>query len=176
VINTELIKERVSLEDAFEFLGMDWPRSKKILCPFHDERTPSCHLYAQQGRVHCFGCGQGGDVIELVMAVQKWDFVRAATELAAFADIEGVNLEGTVPKDRSADDLLPVVADQAHADVVKWTQGNVSSDPKLGVEFIDSVFEVYDETMRQHRNGEISSPTAIRSLLEWRAQWKSRLR
>jgi len=31
----------------------------KILCPFHEEKTPSCQLYTD-GHYHCFGCGAHG--------------------------------------------------------------------------------------------------------------------
>jgi DNA polymerase len=31
----------------------------KIRCPFHDDKTPSCQLYAD-GHYHCFGCGAHG--------------------------------------------------------------------------------------------------------------------
>jgi DNA polymerase I-like protein with 3'-5' exonuclease and polymerase domains len=33
----------------------------KILCPFHQEKTPSCQLYAD-GHYHCFGCGAHGQI------------------------------------------------------------------------------------------------------------------
>ena len=36
------------------------------LCPFHDERTPSFSVDAQEKLYHCFGCGVGGDVIKFV--------------------------------------------------------------------------------------------------------------
>jgi DNA polymerase I-like protein with 3'-5' exonuclease and polymerase domains len=35
----------------------------KINCPFHDDRTPSCQLYAD-GHYHCFGCGAHGMIAE----------------------------------------------------------------------------------------------------------------
>jgi DNA polymerase I-like protein with 3'-5' exonuclease and polymerase domains len=35
----------------------------KILCPFHQEKTPSCHLYAD-GHYHCYGCGEYGWIDE----------------------------------------------------------------------------------------------------------------
>jgi DNA polymerase-1 len=35
----------------------------KINCPFHDDRTPSCQLYAD-GHYHCFGCGAHGWIAE----------------------------------------------------------------------------------------------------------------
>ena len=38
------------------------------LCPFHPEETPSFRF---DGRTfHCFGCGAGGDVLELVRALR----------------------------------------------------------------------------------------------------------
>jgi DNA polymerase len=39
-------------------------RGEKINCPFHDDRTPSCHLYAD-GHFHCFGCGAHGSIADL---------------------------------------------------------------------------------------------------------------
>ena len=32
-------------------------------CPFHEERTPSFSVNAQDKLFYCFGCGKGGDVI-----------------------------------------------------------------------------------------------------------------
>jgi DNA polymerase I-like protein with 3'-5' exonuclease and polymerase domains len=43
----------------------------KICCPFHDERTPSLHVYADH--YHCFGCGAHGDHIDWLMAVKGLD-------------------------------------------------------------------------------------------------------
>jgi DNA polymerase I-like protein with 3'-5' exonuclease and polymerase domains len=46
---------------------------KKICCPFHADKTPSCQLYAD-GHYHCFGCGAHGwidgdlDVDDAVLA------------------------------------------------------------------------------------------------------------
>ena len=36
------------------------------LCPFHEERTPSFSVDAQEKLYHCFGCGVGGDTIKFV--------------------------------------------------------------------------------------------------------------
>lgn len=35
----------------------------KILCPFHEENTPSCHLYPDG--YSCFGCGKRGPLTDL---------------------------------------------------------------------------------------------------------------
>ncbi|MEM4385922.1 MAG: CHC2 zinc finger domain-containing protein [Candidatus Anstonellales archaeon] len=34
-------------------------------CPLHDEDTPSFRYYEETNTFYCFGCGAGGDVIEL---------------------------------------------------------------------------------------------------------------
>jgi DNA polymerase I-like protein with 3'-5' exonuclease and polymerase domains len=36
----------------------------KIVCPFHNDSTPSLQIYAD-GHYHCYGCGAHGDVAEL---------------------------------------------------------------------------------------------------------------
>ena len=44
----------------------DKPQQKKlILCPFHDEKTPSCVVDLVRGRYHCLGCGRVGPATEL---------------------------------------------------------------------------------------------------------------
>lgn len=34
-------------------------------CPVHSDHSPSFVVYAEQGRWWCFGCQQGGDVVDL---------------------------------------------------------------------------------------------------------------
>ena len=52
-----------------------------ILCPFHHEKTPSCKIYEENNHWHCFGCGAGGDVIDLVMQENDIDFISAVKRL-----------------------------------------------------------------------------------------------
>ena len=54
----------------------------KALCPLHDEKTPSFTINAARGRFHCFGCSAGGDVFDLVAAVNGGGFKDAIRELA----------------------------------------------------------------------------------------------
>ncbi|MCT1366572.1 DNA primase [uncultured Kocuria sp.] len=57
--------------------------SYKGLCPFHDERTPSFHVRPQMGTYHCFGCGESGDVIAFLMAMEHTSFAETVERLAA---------------------------------------------------------------------------------------------
>ncbi len=71
----EIVSAHVTLKPA----GVG---SMKGLCPFHDERTPSFHVRPGVGRWHCFGCGEGGDVISFVQKVDGLTFTEAVEYLA----------------------------------------------------------------------------------------------
>jgi len=59
------------------------------LCPFHDERTPSFSVNAENRLYHCFGCGASGDAIRFVETAEGLDF-KESVEL--LADRYGVEL------------------------------------------------------------------------------------
>ena len=54
----------------------------KGLCPFHDEKTPSFNVRSTHGTFHCFGCGEGGSVIDFMMKIEQLGFVEAVEKLA----------------------------------------------------------------------------------------------
>ena len=58
----------------------------KIICPRHQENTPSCHLY--RDRWHCFGCGAHGDAIELCQIKTGKTFPDALKYLAEHRSIQ----------------------------------------------------------------------------------------
>jgi DNA primase len=60
------------------------------LCPFHDERTPSFSVNAEEKLFYCFGCQAKGDAFGFVEQAEGLDF-REAVEL--LADRYGVQLE-----------------------------------------------------------------------------------
>ena len=74
----------------------------KGLCPFHDEKTPSFNVRPTHGTFHCFGCGEGGDVIKFLMKIDHLPFVESVERLA---DRVGFRLTyegggGSVQRDR----------------------------------------------------------------------------
>lgn len=56
-------------------------RSLIGLCPFHNEKTPSFHIYTDQNMCWCYGCNQGGNTIKLVMLLYGFTFIKAVKHL-----------------------------------------------------------------------------------------------
>ncbi len=63
--------------------------SYRALCPFHNEKTPSFHVFPDTGTWRCFGaCGDGGDVINFVQKRESLDFPEAYRMLAQRAGVD----------------------------------------------------------------------------------------
>lgn len=52
------------------------------LCPFHQEKTPSFQVDAENQLYYCFGCASGGDVLSFVMRHRNISFGEALDYLA----------------------------------------------------------------------------------------------
>ena len=52
----------------------------KILCPFHNEKTPSFHIY--EDGFYCFGCGVYGDSVSFVAQLEDLQPIEAARLIA----------------------------------------------------------------------------------------------
>ncbi len=63
-------------------------RSLKACCPFHDEKTPSFHVWRETGTWKCFGCGKGGNAFSFLMEKEGLAFPEAARQLAKEAGID----------------------------------------------------------------------------------------
>jgi DNA primase len=82
----------------------------KAKCPFHKDDTPSMTVSAEKGLWHCFGCGEGGDVIGFVMKIERLSFMEAVRRLA-----EEVGLSFDSADDGARDELRSVMADVANS-------------------------------------------------------------
>ena len=56
-------------------------------CPFHSEKTPSCHIYMSTQSFYCFGCSAAGDVINFVRMYENLDYIESVKLLAQRAGI-----------------------------------------------------------------------------------------
>lgn len=82
----QLVRERARIDEVVEAAGITLRNagggSRKGLCPFHDEKSPSFNVRPAQGFYHCFGCGAGGDSIKFLMEHDHVTFVEAVERLA----------------------------------------------------------------------------------------------
>ncbi len=98
------VKARSSIEDVVRehvTLRPAGPGSLKGLCPFHDEKTPSFNIRPAVGAWHCFGCGEGGDVISFIQKVDHLTFAEAVERLAQKLGME-LRYEDGGPRSRDA--------------------------------------------------------------------------
>ena len=99
--DVQSVKERSSIEDVVRdhvTLRPGGVGSLKGLCPFHDEKTPSFTVRPTVGAYHCFGCGEGGDVISFVQKVEHLTFAESVERLAAKIGMELRYEEGGGPR------------------------------------------------------------------------------
>ncbi len=62
-------------------------RNFKANCPFHNEKTPSFVVNPDKRIFHCFGCGEGGNVVGFVMKQDHLTFPEAVRMLAQGAGV-----------------------------------------------------------------------------------------
>ncbi len=94
----QLVRERVRIDEVVEqyvTLRNAGGGSRKGLCPFHDEKSPSFNVRPAQGFYHCFGCGAGGDSIKFLMEIEGLTFVESVERLASKYGIQLRYEEGT---------------------------------------------------------------------------------
>lgn len=84
----EVVGQRVQLQRS--------GRSFKGNCPFHQERTPSFHVFPDRQSWRCFGaCATGGDAINFVMRTENLEFGEAIRQLAQRVGLPMPDRQGT---------------------------------------------------------------------------------
>jgi len=79
------VREKVRIDDVISSYVTLRPAgggSLKGLCPFHDEKSPSFNVNPARAFYHCFGCGEGGDVISFLMKIDGLSFIESVERLA----------------------------------------------------------------------------------------------
>jgi DNA primase len=125
----DVISEHVTLKNA-------GGGSMKGLCPFHDERSPSFNVTPARGFWHCFGCGEGGDVISFVQKIDQLSFTEAIERLAARVNYE-LHYEqgGSAVRGQSGQRSRLVEANRLAADY--YSEQLTSAEAVIGRQFLD---------------------------------------
>ncbi|MBC8951172.1 CHC2 zinc finger domain-containing protein [Xenorhabdus sp. TS4] len=58
-------------------------KDRLVLCPFHQEKTPSMVITPSKNLYHCFGCDVGGSVLDWVMKTENLSLRHACERLRA---------------------------------------------------------------------------------------------
>ncbi|NQV15659.1 DNA primase [bacterium] len=74
-------------------------------CPFHNEKTPSFSVSSDKQIYHCFGCGEGGNVINFIMQHERLDFISSVKLLA---DRVNIHIETDTSEPRKKDDRATI--------------------------------------------------------------------
>ncbi|MFI5731037.1 DNA primase [Kribbella sp. NPDC051587] len=86
-----LVRERARIDEivgSYVTLKNAGGGSLKGLCPFHDEKSPSFNVTPARGFFYCFGCQEGGDVIDFIQKIDQISFHEAVETLASKVGIQ----------------------------------------------------------------------------------------
>ncbi len=133
-----LVKERADIADVIGDVVTLRPAgggNLKGLCPFHDEKSPSFSVRPSVGAYHCFGCGEGGDVISFVMKTDHLSFAETIEKLAGRAGVTLRYEEGGVTPGRQQGQRVRLV--EAHRAAAEfYTEQLASPGAAAGRQFL----------------------------------------
>src|SRR5690606_2004596 len=92
-------------------------------CPFHQEKSPSFHVYRDKQYFHCFGCQANGNAIRFLMDIGSRNFVEVMKDLSSQTGIE-------LPKDKTDSNKLKYKREAAKPKIVAATKVENTQAPQ----------------------------------------------
>ena len=92
-VDIPALKARHPLGDTVETSGVRLRgkgRVRQGVCPFHDEAEASFTVYGDTERFWCFGCGEGGDVLDFVQRIEGLSLPEAIQRLKGHRPVSGI--------------------------------------------------------------------------------------
>ena len=96
VVNSIPLEEIKDKVDVYEYIKKYYPQYKtedhnslfKMICPWHEEKTPSLVFWKKNKTFKCFGCNEHGDIINFVQKMENLDFKSASALVAKNIGVE----------------------------------------------------------------------------------------
>ena len=105
----------------------------KALCPFHVEKTPSFHISTAKQVYKCFGCGEGGDVINFVMKMENLDFMDAVRLLANRC---GIDINFNIDEETKQKIELSKKYQDIHTEAARFYFSNLVKSKNSGYDYL----------------------------------------
>ncbi|WP_455538346.1 DNA primase [Terrisporobacter sp.] len=103
------------------------------LCPFHSEKTGSFHVNQKKQIYKCFGCGEGGDVINFIMKIENLDFIDAVKLLA---EKNGIEFKTNLSKaDKEKMESIKLMQD-IHLQSARFYFSNLTKSKNAGYDYL----------------------------------------
>ncbi|MEU4293896.1 DNA primase [Kribbella sp. NPDC026596] len=136
-----LVRERARIDDivgSYVTLKNAGGGSLKGLCPFHDEKSPSFNVTPARGFFYCFGCQEGGDVIDFIQKIDQISFSEAVETLASKVGIQLRYDDSGAPIQRGPGNQRPRLV-EAHKVAAEYYVEQLfgAADASSGRQFLD---------------------------------------
>lgn len=105
-------------------------------CPFHNEKTASFCINADEQYYHCFGCGKSGNVISFLMENKRMEYAEAIEYLAKEYNMEIPESDDSAYRERKIQKEKLYAANKAAA---RYFYSNLSKpEAKEVIEYMDT--------------------------------------
>lgn len=74
----EEVKQHITARQIAEHHGIQIKRNGMCCCPFHPDKNPSMKV---DKNYHCFGCGVGGDAIDMMARLENISQYEAVKQI-----------------------------------------------------------------------------------------------
>jgi hypothetical protein len=99
-LRIQQIKRYVTIFDVLREFGVEYPQeaTQQVRCPFHEDRSPSARIYADQNKVFCFTEARSWDQIDAVETLRQCNRPDALTWLEQTFGVPGLTqtLQGVI--------------------------------------------------------------------------------
>lgn len=152
------IKSRISMSDVCSMLNLSVNRRGFILCPFHNEKSPSCKVY--DNSYFCFSCGAGGDIINFVAEYKGVSPLEAAQEIDGYFSL-GLMSRENKPTPRKSRTPKPVSFEQFNS-IYRMVTLDILAEICRKVWHVEGDSENYRQAERIHQELLESDSTTVR--------------